>query len=110
MFVIRGIIGLVLTLSLAGFAAMNTDPIEVFISPLHDPVDFPLYLVALVSVAVGFIAGGLMVWINTGGVRKDRRKKKKEIKILEKEVDALKDDKFSAQPPASDMFPALPSQ
>ena len=52
MFIIRGIIGLVLTLSLAGFAAMNTDPIEVFISPLHDPVDFPLYLVALVSVAV----------------------------------------------------------
>ncbi len=110
MFIIRGIIGLVLTLALAGFAAMNTDPVEVFISPIHDPVEYPIYLIALVSVAAGFIAGGLMVWINTGGVRKDRRKKKKEIKILEKEVDALKDDKFAPKPPASDMFPALPSQ
>tara|TARA_R110001592_G_scaffold29350_9_gene106608 strand:- start:26728 stop:27060 length:333 start_codon:yes stop_codon:yes gene_type:complete len=107
---VRGIIVLILTLVVAGFAAINTDPVSVMVSPINDPVMVPLYQVALASVALGFIAGALIVWINCGPVRQSKRQQKKEIKNLEKEVNRLQSDKFSPRPPAPDVFPALPSQ
>ncbi len=107
---LRAIVALILTLVLAGFAAMNTEKVEVVISPIGDIAMVPLYAIALGAVAFGFICGAFMVWINTAPVRKDRRKKKKEIKNLEKEVGKLKDDKFSSSQPATEIFPALPSQ
>jgi len=107
---LRAIIALILTLVLAGFAALNTDLVEVVISPVNDPIAIPLYAIALGAVAFGFVCGAFMVWINTAPMRKDRRKKKKEIKILEKEVGKLKDDKFAPRQPATEIFPALPSQ
>ena len=110
MSLLRGIIGLVLTLVVAGFAAFNTESVDVIVSPIHDPVEFPLYGIALASVAFGFIMGGLMVWINDGALRKTKRKQKKELKNLEQEVGRLKQDKFKPTPPAPDVFPALPSQ
>ncbi len=107
---LRAIIAIILTLVLAGFAALNTEKIEVVISPVSDAILIPLYAIALGAVAFGFVSGALMVWINGAPVRKDRRKKKKAIRILEKEVDKLKDDKFTQHKPATDIFPAITSQ
>ena len=99
-----------MTVLVAAFAAFNTKSVEVLYSPIHDPMMVPLYIIALGGVAIGFVAGAFMVWLNSSTLRKDRRKKKKEIKHLEKEVTKLKEDKFSPKPPAQEMFPALPSQ
>jgi len=106
----RTILAVILTVLVAAFAAFNTQPVEVLYSPIHDPMMVPLYIIALGGVAIGFVAGAFMVWLNSSTLRKDRRKKKKEIKHLEKEVTKLKEDKFSPKPPAQEMFPALPSQ
>ncbi len=52
-----------------------------------------------------------MVWLNGASVRRERRKQARDIKLLEKEVARLKDDKYqSSSLPVVDVRPALPPQ
>jgi len=107
---IRGIIGFVFTILIAGFAAMNRESISVIWNPVDDAfVTVPLYLVILLSLAFGFICGGFVVWVNGAKVRRERRKQRREIKMLEKEVARLKEDKHMPIDAASvDVLQALP--
>ncbi len=111
---IRALIGIVVTILIAGFAALNRERVPVTWNPLEFDVtlELPLYAIILACTVFGFVIGGFSVWVNLSGVRKERRRQKKEIKILEKEVAKLRDDKFQPKPhmPAPDMFQALPPQ
>ena len=110
MSILRWFVGFIITVCVAGFAAMNRDDISVIWHPLDSSsIMLPLYLVVLGSMAFGFIFGGAVVWMNGGKVRREKRKAKKEIKLLEKEVNRLKDDKFTPAAPAVDVFHALPA-
>ena len=111
MAVIRFLFGLVITVCIAVFSVLNREVISVTWSPFPDDIAvmLPVYVVVLAAMAFGFVLGGLLVWINAGGARKDKRKQKRDMKILEKEVGRLKEDKFqSSGMPATDIFPALP--
>lgn len=113
MFLIRGLIGLIFTIIVAVFAALNRTAVPVTWNPIEidGAIELPLYFIILGCLAFGFIIGGLSVWLNSANVRRDRRKQKREIKILEKELDRLKEDNSSdTKPPAQDMFVALSSQ
>lgn len=110
MAIIRFIIGLVFTVLVASFAVMNRFSVDLVWSPVNDSISLPFYVVLLGSLLVGFLFGGVLVWINGGSVRSEKRKQKREIKILEKEIERLKQDKFSQKPPAGDMFPAIESK
>lgn len=107
--IVRLVLGLVFTAFVTAFAVMNRFEIDLVWSPVHDSVAFPFYAVFLVALLVGFLFGGVLVWINAGSVRKDRRLQRREIKLLEKEIEKLKQDKFSSAPvaPASDILPAV---
>ena len=110
MAVIRFLFGFVLTVGIALFAVLNRDIIPVTWNPISDDsvLMLPVYVVILASMASGFIFGGCIVWLNMGGLRKVKRKQKRDIKRLEKEVGRLKEDKFQSGMPATDIFPALP--
>lgn len=109
MSLIRTFFGFVTAAALIYFAVANRQSTELYFSPVHDPLQTPLYLIALLFMLIGFILGGLVVWINGGSLRKIKRQQRKAIKNLEKEVGQLKKqhDPQSATPP-SDFFPALP--
>tara|TARA_R110002072_G_scaffold77949_2_gene181202 strand:- start:44 stop:379 length:336 start_codon:yes stop_codon:yes gene_type:complete len=108
MAILRWVIGLLITIAISAFAVMNDEMVLITFSPVHEPISLPVYLIVLGFMAFGFIFGSIVTWLNGAKLRKTRRKQKKEIRILEKEVERLKEDKFAAQtPPAADIFPAI---
>ena len=87
---IQTILGMILAVGVAGIAVMNPQITQVHISPLHNPLEYPVYMVILSALAVGFLIGAVTVWINMGGLRKKNRQYKRDIK-------SLKADKASAE-------------
>ena len=109
MAVLRWFVGFIITVSIAVFAVLNREEVSFFWNPLvsDEAIVIPVYMVALGSMALGFVFGGVIVWFNAANVRRERRKQKKEIKVLEKELDRLKEDKYLTEPPAPEIFPAI---
>ncbi len=69
------------------FSLYNPDPVNVTINPFRDPVSIPVYAPVLAAVAFGFLFGALMTWASMGRLRKECRDHKKQIKLLEKQID-----------------------
>lgn len=110
---LRSIAGFIIAAFLIAFALFNRTSVDFTYSPFHPPVHLPLYLIALLMFALGFLIGGVAVWLNSGEVRKTRRRQKKQIKALEKELTIMKTEvpeTSEAAAPAPDLFPALPSR
>lgn len=109
---LRGALALIITVVIAVVAVLNRDFVAVRLNPidLEQSFDFPLYFVVLGAAFFGFIVGAMMVWINMSSIRRQRRKQKKEIKNLEKEVSKLQDNKFKPREETVTPLPALPSQ
>lgn len=105
---IRWVLGFIIALIFVFFAAFNRQPVELYYSPLHDPVVLPLFAAVLGFSAFAFIIGGLTVWISDGRVRRERRGLKRHVKTLEKEIDKNKpvNDTSKDNP----LFPALTKQ
>ena len=70
------------------FAVSNYDPVQVGLWPLSDVLVMPLYLVVLGALALGFIAGELVAWINGGRWRREARRRQRRIDSLERELQA----------------------
>jgi uncharacterized integral membrane protein len=64
----------------------NRDSLEFTWSPLHDPLSVPVAVLVLGATIMGFIWGGLIVWLNEANNRRDRRLQRKDISRLEKEL------------------------
>lgn len=104
----RTLFGFIIAAALTIFAIANRQDAVLVYSPLHDPLNVPLYLISLIFLAIGFVLGGLVVWMNGAGTRKVKRKQRKTIKALEKELGTLQTKTTNADTPPSDFFPALP--
>lgn len=104
---VRALFGFIITIAVLIFASANLHTIEVFYSPFTPSIELPLYLIALGLMGFGFVTGGILVWINEGKARKERRRQRKEIKTLQKELSAVNENGDTKSPP-SDFFPALP--
>lgn len=111
MAVLKWLVGLIFTVIVAVFAVMNRGEFSFTLSPFpgDEPVALPVYVVVLCALAVGFLMGALSVWLSSSSLRQEKRRQRREIKILEKEVGTLKEARFAA-PPSNDLFPALPAQ
>ena len=84
---IRWIAGFVITVAAAVFAVLNRHDVTVFWNPVaDDSLTVPVYLVVLGFTALGFFLGAAAVWMNMGRLRSERRKQKKEIKALNRQV------------------------
>lgn len=86
---IRWTAGFIIALLTVAFAVQNLDPVPLNWSPFHLPLELPLYLVGLVLMGAGFLVGAFTVWINTDPLRLDKRRQRKKIKNLEKELETL---------------------
>jgi len=102
-----GFFTLILTLAVVIFAVSNRHLVEVFYAPGEPSFEFPLYLVALGLMGIGFFLGACTVWLNYAHVRRDRRKKARTVKHLEKEIHTL-NKATQKDMPDSDFFPAIP--
>jgi lipopolysaccharide assembly protein A len=69
------------------FAISNLDPVPVGLWPFA-AIDLPLYLVVLAALALGFLAGQLVAWINGRHWRRAARKRQRRIEALEREAKA----------------------
>ncbi|MGH1374759.1 MAG: lipopolysaccharide assembly protein LapA domain-containing protein [Alphaproteobacteria bacterium] len=110
MALLRFVFGFLITVVVATAAVLNRGDVTFTWNPAGDIITLPLYGVTLCAMAVGFILGGVLVWLNMSKLRREKRRQAKEIKLLEREVKKLQNDRFSATPPATDLFPALPTQ
>ncbi len=108
MALIRTFIGFLIAITLIAFAITNRQTTTLVYSPLHDPLELPLYMVTLLFMAAGFFLGIMMLWINMGKSRKVKRDQRQTIKELEKELKSVKGKDPESQDPPSEFFPALP--
>lgn len=74
------------------FSLANRDTVSVTFSPVHGPIDTPVFLLGLGGLAIGFLIGGIMVWLNGSASRTERRKQRKAIKALEKKLEHADDN------------------
>ncbi len=88
---LRWIIALPFIVGAVLFALSNSESVLLTYSPLHDPIEFPLYFISLSFLGAGFLLGAFMAWFGMSDVRKARRTLKKEVKTLNKDSDKLKD-------------------
>ena len=65
------------------FAIANRDPVSVSLDPLPFTFETPLYLVAMVGLAVGFALGAVAAWLAGHGARRRLRVGKARIVSLE---------------------------
>jgi len=84
---IRWILALPIIVGAILFALAHPNHVSVTWSPFEPPIDLPLYFVALMFLGGGFLLGTFVTWLGMGSVRQDRRRQKKEIKNLEKDID-----------------------
>lgn len=108
MSILRAVWGFVLAVALMGFAVSNRQDATLVFSPVHEPLQIPLYIIALLFMAAGFILGAVTMWFNGAKSRKLKRQQRKTIKTLEKELAGAKKAKNEPAEPPSDFFPALP--
>ena len=107
---LRAIFGFTIAIILTAFAVANRQDIILNYSPIHAPLELPLYLIALLFLVIGFIFGTVLMWLNSAPVHRLKRQQRKTIKALEKELSRLKtNSKDDTIVPSSELFPALPS-
>lgn len=74
------------------FVVLNLQETTLYYSPLAMPVVLPLWLLGLTLFALGFIIGGLLVWLNHWPLKKELKQTRKDLLAAEKDRTALEDD------------------
>jgi uncharacterized integral membrane protein len=100
---VRAIVGFTLAILFVVFAIANRQTVAIVWSPLNPPFELPLYLVALGLLALGFLLGSLMMWLdflpNRLGKNREIRQLKKELKG--KQSKAVVQENWTALPPTT---------
>ena len=105
---IRAIIGSFIAIVTVGFAVLNRQDVSVIWSPLHEALSLPLFAICLGIGAFGFLFGALTMWFNGGHIRREKRRQRKEIKSLEKELNELRiEEPSTVKTPETELFPKL---
>jgi len=86
----RLLITLPLLLLLVLFALSNRQPVSLHIWPTDYAATLPLSLAVLGSMAVAFLAGGLLVWVSQLVQRRRARRAEQTVRLLEAQVQELK--------------------
>ncbi len=86
----RLVIALPLLLLLVMFALSNTTPVRLGIWPTDYALQLPLSLAVLSGMAIAFIAGAVIVWLNELSQRRRARHAEQAVRLLEAQVQELK--------------------
>ena len=104
---LRWITGFTIALGVAAFAVLNRQEAALYWSPLHPPLELPLYITGLGFLSAGFLIGAFTVWFNSGRIRRQTRLQRKTIRHLEKELEGANQNRPVKDEPPADFFPAL---
>jgi uncharacterized integral membrane protein len=74
----------------AAFAVANRTGITVSLDPLPFVFDTPIYVALMAAIFVGLIVGGISTWMAARPWRREARRSRRNIKLLEAEVDSLR--------------------
>lgn len=72
------------------FAVNHRGRVTLDLWPLPISLEPPLYLLVLLSIFVGFLIGGVVVWVAQGRNRHKARERRFRVEELEREVSFLK--------------------
>jgi len=95
---VHWIVTLPAAIILVVFAVSNRMTVTVAFWPLPAQLEAPLYLVVLLALLAGFLAGELVAWINAGRARRLARQRARRIEALEHELAATQG--LAAAPPS----------
>ncbi len=72
------------------FALSNTAPVRLTLWPTDFALEMPLSLAILAAMAIAFLLGGAVVWVNELGQRRRARRAEEAVRLLEAQVQDLK--------------------
>ena len=80
-----------LVVGIAGvfFAVANRDEVTVDLWPLPIVQPLPLFMTVLGAALIGFLAGGVVTWFSSGGVRRRARVARRQVSSMEKDLATL---------------------
>lgn len=110
---LRWLIGFIFAAAIITFAVLNRDTVTLTYTPIHDPLEWPMYAIGLLLLAVGYIFGALTIWIGDSKLRRERRRQRKEIKSLNKELNSYKPERGENaihREEIKSLLPALPDK
>ena len=81
------------------FAISNRGTVSVGLWPLPALVELPLYLVLLGTLLVGFIVGELAAWMRSWRWRREARRGRERIAMLECEIEAERVQRAASRVP-----------
>ncbi len=85
--ILKWIIALPLIIGAIFFAVANPDMVTIHFNPFSFVIETPLYIICFLFLTGGFLLGTILTWASGSDVRRERRKQKKTIKKLEKEME-----------------------
>ena len=94
---LKWIIGVPLVLLAIAFAVANSESVSFTWSPIHEPVNWPVYALVLSALALGFVIGSLMTWAAAHSQRKERRDAIKTNKKLQADIEKLEAAKLQQE-------------
>ncbi len=81
------------------FTVANRAPVTVSLEPLPLELGVPLYAVAMASVLVGVVAGGVAAWARGRKWRRLARARRRQLERLEGELESLRPRAVGSGPP-----------
>lgn len=85
--ILKWIIALPLIIGAIFFAVANPDLVTIHFNPFDFIIETPLYIICFLFLTGGFLLGTILTWASGANIRRERRKQKKTIKKLEKEME-----------------------
>lgn len=82
----RLVIAVPLLALLVLFALSNTHPVRLGLWPTDFALELPLSLAVLAGMAIGFLAGGMVVWFGEWSRRRQAREADHRVRLLEAQV------------------------
>lgn len=94
------IITLPLLVAVVVFSVNNIDHMALDLWPFGIVVMWPTYLVMLLTFVIGFLGGGIVMWLSAGSARREARRQRAEARRLQHELDSLRRATEAAKPAA----------
>jgi uncharacterized integral membrane protein len=91
------IITIPIALLIVSFAVSNRETVELNLWPLPFQVWAPVYLVGLLALALGFLAGGLVAWLAGRRHRVNARRQTRRAERLEQDLAAERNQRSEAE-------------
>ena len=90
------LIGLPLAVVVVIFALSNRHAVTLTFWPLPGDVTMPVYLLALIILVLGFVAGGIVSWLSAGRQRRRVREAETKARSLGRELAMIEKDQEQA--------------